>query len=299
MKYEKTKLFFYRLSNGFSLLRFNFTVNICSTCNRKCKFCPNWAPDLVETYYTRWIKKQPDLMDVDKFENMLKRMGILRYFMKYISITGRGDPTSHPDLLKFCQIANHYKKDFMITTNGDKLTPDFFNELSKLKYFKYIRVSLFNIERAKYWLDIQKKNNVRIEFQNETGIKLKGYDDGYISYNNPGTAKYITLPLHFVKETYCRHPFSFVTLNTDGTIVPCITFFEVGNAFDEPFLKVWNGQRMRLIRKVALKMAIPDEHMAYCRDCGVMMKEERYAKLNSYLDHNINEEKLEDLIEKS
>lgn len=290
MKYEKIKLFLYKISNGFSPFRFQFTINICNTCNRKCKFCPNWAPELEETYYLRWFRRQPDLMDVNKFEDMLERMGIFRFFIKNISITGRGDPTNHPDLLRFCQVVNRFKKRFTITSNGDKMTPEFFHELGKLKYLKYVRVSLFNIEKAKYWLEVQQKNNIRIEFQNETGIKLEGYDDGYISYNNRGTAKYSTMPLHFNKEKYCRWPFGFNTLNTNGTLVTCITFFEVGNLFEEPFWKVWNGKKMRLIRKTALKMAIPEEHMAYCRDCGVMMRYPKYRKLNTYLKHSISHE---------
>lgn len=287
MKYEKIKLFIYRISNGFSLLKFNFTINICNICNRKCKFCPNWAPELEPSYYLDWFRKQPDLMSYDKFADMLKRMGVLRWFIKKLAITGRGDPTLHPDLLKFCQIVNHYGISFTITSNGDKMTPEFFEELGKLKHLEYVRVSLFNIEKAKWWLDLQEKNNVKIQFQNETGVKLDGYDDGYISYNNPGTAKYSTMPLRFVEESYCRTPFSFNTMNTDGTIVPCITFIEVGNLFKEPFWKVWNGKKMRDVRKMALKMAIP-EHLAYCRDCGVFMKLPKYQKMNKYLKHNIN-----------
>jgi MoaA/NifB/PqqE/SkfB family radical SAM enzyme len=228
-------------------------------------------------------------MDYDKFADMLKRMGsVMRFFINNISITGRGDPTSHPDLLKFCRIANHYKKPFSITSNGDKMNPEFFHELSKLKHLRFVRVSLFNVEKAKYWLDLQEKNNVRIDFMNETGVKLDGYDDGYISTNNPGTAKYSTMPLNFVTETYCRSPFSFNTLNTDGSVVTCITFFELGNAFEEPFWKIWNGKRMRLIRKQALKMAIP-EHLADCRNCGVFMKLPKYQKLNTYKKHKIED----------
>jgi len=288
MKYEKIKLFIYRISNGFSLLRFQFTINIANTCNRKCKFCPNWAPELEDSWYLRWFKKQPDFMEYDKFADMLKRMGILRFFIKTISITGRGDPTNHPDLLKFCQIANHYKKPFTITSNGDKMTPEFFHELGKLKHLKFVRVSLFNISKAKHWLDIQKNNNIKIDFINETGVKLEGYEDGFISTNNPGTAKYSTLPLNFVTEKYCRHPFSFNTLNTDGTMVTCITFFELGNVFEKPFWKIWNGKRMRLIRKQALKMEIP-KHLADCRNCGVFMQLPKYRAMNVYRKHNIND----------
>lgn len=288
MKYEKIKLFIYRISGGFSLLKFQFTINISNICNRKCKFCPNLAPELVDTWYLRWYRKQPDLMDYEKFANMLKRMGILRFFIKQISITGRGDPTLHPDLLKFCQIANHYKIYFSITSNGDKMTPEFFRELGKLKYIRFVRVSLFNIEKAKYWLDLQEKNNVKIDFMNETGVKLEGYEDGYISTNNPGTAKYSTMPDGFVTEKYCRNPFSFNTLNTDGTVVACITFIETGNAFKESFWKCWNGKKMRSVRKQALKMDIP-HHLAYCRDCGVMMKLQKYKDMNTYKAHNVND----------
>jgi len=45
------------------------------------------------------------------------------------------------------------------------------------------------------------------------------------------------IPLNFVEESYCRAPFSFYSINTDGSIVPCITCYEIGNAFEEPFGK--------------------------------------------------------------
>ena len=284
IKWQRTKLFLYKLARGYSFLRFNLTINISNVCNRHCKFCPNWAPELIETYYLRWFKKQPDIMDVNKFEDMMKRMGPFRFFIKNIGITGRGDPTENPNLLKFCQIANHYKKSFTITSNGDKITPELLNELGKLEYLHHVRVSLFNVERAQYWLDLQEKSGAKIKFMNETRVKLDGYSDGYVSTNNPGTAKYSTVPTGFVQESFCRAPFSFNTLNTDGSIVTCITFFEIGNAFKEPLWKLMNNPRMRMIRKAALKMKIP-EHLAYCRDCGVFMKYPKYQALNVYKKH--------------
>lgn len=285
MKYEKFKLFIYRLSNGFSFLPFQFTLNICNICNRKCKFCPNWGEELRDTWYLRWIRKQPDLMDYDKFADMLKRMGILRHLIITLSFTGRGDPTLHPDLIKFCQLANKYKIPFTITSNGDKMDDDFFEEMGKLKYCKWIRVSLFNVERAKYWLNMQAKHKVNITFINETGYHLDGYDDGFISANNPANEKYSTMPLNFVKENYCRAPFSFNTLNTDGTIVTCITFFEVGNAFNQSFWSILNSKKMRLIRKQALAMEIP-EHLADCKNCGNFMRLPKYQAMNKYKKFN-------------
>lgn len=281
MKYEKIKLLVYWLSGGFSLLPFQFTVNISNICNRTCKFCPNWASELEDSHYLRWFKKQPDLMDFEKFADMLKRMGVLRFFIRHLSITGRGDPTLHPDLIKFCQVANEYNIPFSITSNGDKMDAAFFHELSKLKSCRYVRVSLFNIDKAEYWLRMQNENNVKIDFMNETGYQLDGYEDGYISTNNPGTAKYSTMPQDFVKEKYCRAPFSFNTLNTDGTLVTCITFFEVGNVFQQSFWRVWNGKKMRLIRKQAMKMAIP-QHLADCKNCGYFTRLPKYKAMNKY-----------------
>jgi MoaA/NifB/PqqE/SkfB family radical SAM enzyme len=275
------KTLIYNLSGGFSFLPFQFTVNISNICNRRCKHCPNMAPELVRDYYQQWWKKQPKLMDYDKFEDFLKRMGIFRKFIRHLSFTGRGDPGLHPDLLKFCQLANRYRIHHTITTNGDFLTQLQEYELSKLRYFQYVRVSLFDYNRADYWRDRITQSRTTIKIHNETGRHIEGFEDGFLSCNNPGTDQYMTMPKSFVKEPRCTAPFHFNTLNTDGSLVTCITFFEIGNVFETPFWKLWNNKKMRTIRKQALKMAIP-KHLAFCEDCGFFMRQEKYQKMNSY-----------------
>jgi len=282
MKYEKFKLFIYWLSNGFTLLPFQFTVNISNICNRKCKFCPNYAPELQDTYYLKWMRKQPDLMDFDKFADMLKRMGIIRKFIRQFSLTGRGDPGLHPDLLRMCELLNSYKIRFSITSNGDFFDDDFFSKLSEFsEYCNWVRVSLFNVEKAKYWLKMQEKHQVNIAFINETGYHLKDYEDGYVTANNPGNEKYSTMPLNFVEETYCRASFSFYSLNTDGSVVPCITCYEIGNAFEQSFWKILNSKKARWLRKQAMKMAIPKDY-ADCKNCGYFMSLPKYRAMNKY-----------------
>jgi len=282
MKYEKFKLFVYHLSNGYTILPFQFTANISNICNRKCKFCPNWGDELQPSHYLTWMKKQPDLMDFNKFEDMLKRMGILRKFIRQFSMTGRGDPGLHPDLLKMCETLNNYKIPYSITSNGDYFDDAFFHELAKFNdYCKWVRVSLFNVEKAKYWLAMQEKHKVNIAFINETGYHLEGYEDGYVTANNKGNEKYATMPLNFVEESYCRAPFSFYSINTDGSIVPCITCFEIGNAFEEPFWKILNSKKARWIRKQALKMEVPKD-FADCKNCGYFMSLPKYRAMNKY-----------------
>ncbi len=59
----------------------------------------------------------------------------------------------------------------------------------------------------------------------------------------------------------------------------CVTFIETGNVFTDSWWKCWNGKEIREVRRMALRMAIP-EYLGYCRDCGVFMRKKKYWKLN-------------------
>ena len=281
MRLEKIKKFIYDHSFGFSLLPFQFTVNIANPCNRHCKFCPNHAKEIVTDppfgWYQTWWRKQPPYMDYYKFEDFMRRMGFWRLWIRQLSFTGRGETLLHKDILKFCQLANRYKIQFNITTNGDFLTGELERELSKLPYLHYVRVSLFEPEKAGYWLKRKAGSPIPIVIQNVTDHHIEGIDDGYISTNNPGTAKYSTMPDGFVDEAFCRAPFSFNTLNTDGSLVTCIAFREVGNVFYQSWWSCWNGLAMRRHRMEGLHFKIPP-HLAFCKDCGYFMNQNKNRK---------------------
>jgi organic radical activating enzyme len=281
---NKFKILVYKLMNGYSFIPGQMTVNISNICHRKCPFCPNFAEGIVQDEYQLWWKKQPPLMNVCKFADFLKRMGIFRFAIKQLSYTGRGETLLHPDIVKFVELADKYKIRCHITTNGDRLTKELEYELSKFKYLHFVRVSLFDPERAKYWLQRKKDSPIRIEIQNVTNQHIDGIEDGFISINNPGTEQHCTMPKNFVEEKHCTAPFSFNTLNTDGSLVTCITFYEVGNVFKQPFWKIWNGNKMRWIRKQGLKMEIP-ENLALCRDCGTFYRYDKYKKKNKYINN--------------
>ena len=269
------------MSLGYSLLPFQFTVNISSPCNRKCRFCPNHAPGITLDepwgWYQGWWKKQPDFLDVEKFADFIRRMGFWRLFIRQISFTGRGETLLHKDILKFCDVAEKYKIRFHITTNGDRLTPELERALTKYKHLNYVRVSLFDTGRYEHWVQRRQNSTIKIKLQNVTGCHIEGLKDGYISTTNAGTAKYSTMPTGFVTEKHCIAPFSFNTLNTDGSLVTCIAFREVGNVFTDSWWSVWNGKKMRAHRKQALDMNIPP-HLAFCRDCGYFMHQSRHKE---------------------
>jgi hypothetical protein len=211
---SQVKDFIYKISHGWSLLPFQLTVNISNICNRSCDFCPNHAKNIIPDWHSNWWMQQPKLMDYSKFESFIRRMGIFRLFIRQLSFTGKGETLLHPNILKFCKIANYYKIKFNITTSGDKLTSELEYELSKLPYLNCVWVSLYDVDRADYWLQRQKYSVINIKLKNQTGKHLSGYKDGFIFVNNKGTEKYCTMPKDFVEETRCAAPFSFNTLNT-------------------------------------------------------------------------------------
>ena len=282
---ERIKLFIYDNSMGFSILPFQMTINVANPCNRACSFCPNHSKEIVREYpwgwYQEWWRKQNPYMDVDKFADFIKRMGFWRRFIKQLSFTGRGETLLHKDILKFCDVAERYKIQFHITTNGDFLTANKEEALSKYKYLHYVRISLFDVDRADHWFYRQKYSPIPIVIQNVTGHHIEGLDDGYISTNNVATAKYSTMPTGFVDEAFCRAPFSFNTLNTDGSLVTCIAFREVGNVFTDSWWSCWNGLAMRRHRMEGLHFKIPP-HLAFCKDCGYFMQNSKnnYWKVN-------------------
>lgn len=269
------------MSLGYSLLPWQFTTNICNICDMKCRMCPNHAPKLTLTepwgWYQSWWRSQPDMMKYDDFEKFIKRLGLWRFFIRNLSLTGRGETLLHPDLLKFCELLNRYKIRFTITTNGNFLTNELEQELSKFEHLDYVRVSLFNPRKYEHWVQRIQDSPTKIKLQNVTGKHIEGLEDGYISTTNAGTAKYSTMPTGFVEEKHCIAPFSFNTLNTDGSLVTCIAFREVGNVFTDSWWSVWNGKKMRAHRKQALDMNIPP-HLAFCRDCGYFMHQSRHKE---------------------
>lgn len=256
MIFMKLKKLIYKLSNGFSILPFMLGLSITNVCNRKCSFCLYQSPKLKSTPFLRWLRKQPAMMDVKQFELFINKMGFVKKFIKHVGLTGKGEPLLHPDFDAFCMILEKNKISFSVTTNGDFLD-GFLDELLNLKYLKVIRVSIYEIETYyKY------KNMPKIEFYNmidenilvEEGIKLwaKGLDGEN------------TIPKNFNTIQSCRKPFSYITLNPDGAITLCNSWFEVGT-WNDNFFKLLNNKKTRHFRKLALKMQnVPNTDCLNC-----------------------------------
>ncbi len=244
----------YKAAQGFSPLPLYLAVNITNRCNRTCSFCPYHSPTLADTEHNRWVKSQPKDMDVEKFHLFLHN---IKHKVKHIAITGKGEPMMHPHFMLFCDTVDMYGIPFSVTTNGDYLTTDKQWLLEQFENLKLVRVSVY--DNPQHWLDVQAENIIPIELFNQTGGHIDGMEDGFTVYcegNAPSTRT-----KDFNTKTTCRAPFSFITINTDGSLVPCYSYNEVGNGFTEKFGRIWNGSNMRRFRKDALTMT------ARCSDC--------------------------------
>lgn len=255
----------YKLSNGFTILPLYLAVNITNVCNRKCNFCTFHSPYLKDCEHYGWFKKQPNNLNLGEFTGFLNNLGIMKKWITHVSITGKGEPLLHPYFYYFCDIIEYHEIPFTITTNGDFLTDDLIEEIIKMRFFSGIRISLYDEDSVMKWKGIT-DIHPKITLFNQTGIHIKGIEDGY-SVQIAGTEDHCTMPKDFNRIEWCKAPWSFLTINTDGSVVPCYSFHEIGNIEDH-FLKIWNGKKIRAYRRSALTMS---QTHSDCLNCGIQI----------------------------
>lgn len=259
MKLKGIKEFVYNNSRGYSLLPFFLGLSIGNTCNRRCKFCLYHSPKLRDSDLLTWLDKQPDFMDVDKFELFISNLGWMRYSISSVGLTAKGEPMLHPDFFKFCEIMDKHKIKFSVTTNGDYLYEQEIERFNAFKYLTSIRVSVY--EEKTY---NRLKHVPLVMFYNMTDKHLDGTIDGVKLWADGLTTN--TVQKDFNKIKSCKKPFSYLTLNPDGSVTPCNSWYELGNAFKTSLFKMWNSKKLRDYRVCALDMCnVPESD---CLNCG-------------------------------
>jgi MoaA/NifB/PqqE/SkfB family radical SAM enzyme/glycosyltransferase involved in cell wall biosynthesis len=83
----------------------------------------------------------------------------------------------------------------------------------------------------------------------------------------PGTWERITV------DRDCERPWIMANIFSDGSVVPCCYDFDgtmkVGNAFEEPFGKIWNGTAFAELRK---KILTDRDNILHCKQCLINFK---------------------------
>ena len=248
------KQFLYRLANGWTILPFFMIVNITNRCNRRCEFCAYKSPKAADNEFNRWWGQHPKELSFDKFLAWLNGLGWKRVFIRRLSFSGKGEPLLHHEFMLFCHVANAFKIPFTVTTNGDFLTSIIIKRLQSYEYLREIRVSVY---------------------EQETFSRLSGYNKMKLyNFTGQGEDQMPLTTLYGIKadgcrsqfnlSSWCRIPFSFLTMYTDGTLVPCYSWRPIGSIRDS----IWtllNGREIRKFRNERNSGRIP--HDADCKNC--------------------------------
>ena len=197
------------------------------------------------------------MLNFKSFMEIIKRP-IARRMIKTVALTGKGEPFLNKDLFKYCELLEQYKIPFTITTNGDYLTGEILKYLSLFSCLKEISISIYETDNP--WLKVY---HDKIGFSNMTGKELPFMEKIETAPVN-GTENYCSLPKDFNTIKSCKKPFTWITINTDGTIVPCWSFNTTANIKDS-WLKIWNGKKVRKYRRDALKMKAKQSD---CKNCA-------------------------------
>lgn len=243
---------------GYSFMPFFFGISISNECNRKCDFCLYQSVNLKRSDLLTWLDGQPKRMSFDRFDKFISGLGIMKYFIKNVGLTAKGEPMKHPDFFRFCDTLEKAKIRFSITTNGDYLNKSEIDRFSYYKYLTLVRVSVYEIKTYNRLKDVP-----FIKFYNMTNDNIKGTIKGLRLWADGLTTN--TIPKNFNEIDYCRKPFVYLTINPDGSITPCNSWYEIGNVFITSLLNIWNNKKIRNYRKGALRMNVPESD---CKNCG-------------------------------
>lgn len=69
-------------------------------------------------------------------------------------------------------------------------------------------------------------------------------------------------------QKHCFYPWYYPSITWDGYVIPCCYICDneivFGNAFEEPFMKIWNNKKIRNFRKMIAK-----KRTGICKDCFI------------------------------
>ena len=234
-------------------------VEITNVCNLNCSFCAK-------------NNRKKAFLSLDKFEILL---GKLKKHTKYLYFHIMGEPTLHPNINEFINIASEYFY-INITTNGTML-----DKISDNKNIRQINISLHSInnnleEHLNYIFKHSEKllkNNTIVNYR--LWVKNKNYNEIIniineyykVDANNliNKTIKhnlYIDYPNEFIwpnlnnKQEFdgtCKGTIDHIGILVDGTVVPCCLDSEgiinLGNIYDNNLDEIITSKKFKQINE--------------------------------------------------
>jgi len=217
----------------------DFNIEINTSCNRRCAYCPN-------SVFDRGLIKNEQLMDEAIYYKLIDELATIN-FRGRISPQLYGEPLLDPRLIPFMAYTRKKlpKARIVIISNGDALTVDTFHALitagvDRFSITQHGESMSNNMQALFAHLEGQSDLN-KITYHRFTAATPLGNRGGLVQ---PAVVN--TVPR-------CIDPGNPVSIDHAGNVVLCCNDYHssviFGNIRSERFLDIWFSPRYRAIRK--------------------------------------------------
>ena len=265
-------------------------IEITNACNLQCVMCP------VPKHLTR----PPQTMLMKSFKKIIDQICIVK---PHILLHVGGEPLLHANVIDMILYAKSRQCHVAMHTNGTLLTAELskklldaqpqyisisFDGTTKEVYEKIRKGADFEQTRSRIekFLELhaaRRGSGLRVRLEMLTLPATRHQVDEFIAYWRSRGADIASLraagtwlgliPRAPVEDKrtfghrHCRDVLRKCAILADGTVVPCCrdinARISLGNVFETPFSKIWNGARYRALRRQHLQNAIPEQSICY------------------------------------
>ena len=242
--YNQLKYFFIKLKMFLKYETFDFfndiDIEVNTACNRRCSYCPNSIDD-------RGLPKNNIEMKVALYEKIIDELALLN-FTGRISPIFYGEPLLRKNLAALIKYTREKipQADIKITTNGDFLSLEKYQELVKAGASKFLITQHGpsmpkNIKDLFEFLKENPAEKVKIiysKFEKNTPL-----------YNRGGLIK----PEKVDYDPRCLKPHNPLVIDAKGNVILCCNDYfssvKFGNLEKEKLVDVWNKPAFKKIRE--------------------------------------------------
>ena len=242
-------------------------LNPTELCNLKCNFCPR------STFYPN----QNLHMSLETGEEIYSQMMDIK-FTGWVSITGRGEPTLHPQFDKLSEIFQREEKTWKVkaTTNGKNLKK-WWDAMMKYDFITY---SLYKETKQEYEKIKRKYSRYREEHTGTPPIDIKHrpYDMDWTERGNFTNRAGALEGAHVTRNTKCDVAFIKLFIDYDGTYRLCCEDWKdkisLGTIYDQNIGDYIEHNKK--LKKIQRQLINGERSHNPCKDCSYTPDQQKY-----------------------
>lgn len=235
------KLWYYGTTDFFDYV----TIETSTICNRRCSYCPN-------SVFDRGLPKNERRMNKKLFQKIIDDLSSIN-FCGHLSLHGFNEPLLDdrlPDLIKYAgKILPQVE--ILITSNGDFLGPD--------KYDELVSAGVDRFFISEHEADSQKNKKFKQNMKN-----LSAYLEKHPDRRVPVKYKIMTtdtslqnrgglVKVKKIDNPRCLWPDKMLTIDVNGNVILCCNDYHssvvFGNLRTKSIAEIWNSDSYKKIRK--------------------------------------------------